>query len=124
MSKKRVEVIIGGSVYSLQGNESEEHMQHVVKVINEKLVEIHAAYGKAYKDQNKISALLALNLADDYVKKQETLEAYTTSVEKTIIENEQLKERVKELTLQLAHIKEQLAIATHQGKREHTNRGR
>lgn len=124
MSKNKVEVVIGGSIYALQSNESEKHMQCVAKMINEKLAEIHSVYDKSRIGQNKINTLLTLNLADECVKRQEILDAYTTSVEKTTIENEKLKETVKELTLQLAHMKEELAIETHQRKKEHGNRGR
>ena len=124
MSKNRVEVVIGGNIMALQGDESEEHMQRVAKVINEKLAEIQSTYEKSHIGQSKINTLLVLNLADECVKRQEALDAYTTSLEETRMENEKLKETVKELTLQLAQTKEQLAIATHQGKIEHGNRGR
>lgn len=124
MSKNKVKVVIGGSIYSLQGNESEEHMQRVARLINEKLTEIHSAYNKAHIGQGKVNTLLTLNLADECVKRQEALATYTTSIEIANTENEHLKEEVKELTLQLAQIKEELAIATRQGKKEHGNRGR
>lgn len=124
MSKNKVEVVIGGNIYSLQGNESEEHIQKVAKMMNEKLNEIYSVYNKSQVGQGKVNTLLTLNLADECVKRQEKLDAYTASFEKTTIENEQLKETIKELTLQLAHMKEQLAIATHQKKKEHVNRGR
>lgn len=124
MSKNKVEVVIGGSIYSLQGNESDEHMQRVARIINEKIAEIQSAYDKAHKGQGKMNTLLTLNLADECVKRQETLDLYTTSIEKVNIENERLKETVKELTLQLAQMKEQLAMTTYQGKKEHGNRGR
>lgn len=119
-----MEVVIGGSIYSLQGNESEEHMQRVARLINEKLAEIHSAYNKAHIGQGKVNTLLTLNLADECVKRQEALATYTTSIEIANIENQHLKEEVKELTLQLAQMKEELAIATRQGKKEHGNRGR
>lgn len=124
MSKNKVEVVIGGSIYTLQSGESEEHMQRVAKIINEKLAEIHSVYDKTRIGQNKINTLLTLNLADECVKRKEVLDTYITSVERVTIENEQLKETVKELTLQLAHMKEELLIATHQRKKEHENRGR
>lgn len=124
MSKNKVEVVIGGSIYSLQGNESEEHMQRVARIINEKLTEIHSVYDKAHIGQGKMNTLLTLNLADECVKRQEALDAYTTSIEKVNTENEHLKEKIKELTLQLAQTKEELTLATHQGKKEHGNRGR
>lgn len=124
MSKNRVEVVIGGNIYALQGTESEEHMQRVAKVINEKLTEIQTSYEKGHIGQSKLNTLLVLNLADECVKKQEKFDAYHTSLEDISIENEKLKATVKELNLQLAQTKEQLAIATHQGKKEHISRGR
>ncbi|MBE6022736.1 MAG: cell division protein ZapA [Cellulosilyticum sp.] len=124
MSKNRVEVVIGGNIISLQGNESEEHMQRVAKVINEKLAEIQGNYEKMHIGQSKINTLLVLNLADECVKRQQALGSHTTSLQEIKLENEKLKETVKELTLQLAHTREQLAAATHQGKKEHGNRGR
>ena len=124
MSKNRVEVVIGGNIIALQGNESEEHMQRVAKVINEKLVEIQGCYEKVHIGQSKINTLLVLNLADECVKRQEALDNYTTSIEALSMENEKLKEMVSQLSTQLTHMREQLAIATHQGKQEHVNRGR
>lgn len=124
MAKNRVEVVIGGNIYALQGDESEAHMQRVAKVINEKLAEIQSTYDKEHVGQSKINTLLVLNLADECVKRQESLEAYTTSVEELRMENEKLKAEVKELNLQLLQNREQLAIATHQVKKEHGNRGR
>lgn len=124
MSKNRVEVVIGGNIMAIQGNESEEHIQRVAKVINEKLAEIQGKYTKTNIGQSKINTLLVLNLADECAKRQEALDVYTTSLDEIKIENEKLKETVKELTLQLAQTREQLAIATHQGKMEQGNRGR
>jgi len=124
MSKNKVEVVIGGSIYSLQGNESEEHMQRVARIINEKLGEIHSAYDKAHIGQGKLNTLLTLNLADECVKRQEALDIYTTSIEKVNTENEELEEKVKELTWQLAQMKEELSLIARQGKKEHGNRGR
>ena len=44
MSKNKVEVVIGGLIYALQGEESEEHMQKVAKLINEKTYEVQSLH--------------------------------------------------------------------------------
>ena len=124
MSKNKVKVVIGGSTYALQGDESEEHMQRVARLINEKITEIRSTCDKTHMDQGKINTLLTLNLADECVKRQETLGVYKASIEKTHSEKEHLAKEVEELTLQLAQMKEQLALATRQGKKEQINRGR
>lgn len=124
MTKNRVEVVIGGNILALQGDESEEHMQRVAKVINEKLIEIQSTYEKSHIGQSKINTLLTLNLADECVKKQEMIENYKESLAALQEENKKLFEQVEKLNGELLQTKEQLAIATHQGKREHGNRGR
>ena len=124
MSKNKVEVVIGGNIFALQGEESEEHMQRVAKVINEKLTEIQGTYEKVHIGQSKINTLLALNLADECVKRRNALVQYVQDVETLRAENEALKERVKQLAVELTQTKEQLAMMTHQGKKEHGNRGR
>lgn len=124
MTKNKVEVVIGGNILALQGDESEEHMQRVAKVINEKLIEIQDAYEKSHIGQSKINTLLTLNLADECVKKQEMLDNYKASLVTLQEENKKLFEQVEKLNAELLQTKEQLAMATHQGKKEHGNRGR
>lgn len=66
--KTDTEVIIGGSVLTLSGYESEEYLQKVASYINNKLTE----YGKveSFRRQavDKQHILLELNIADDYFK--------------------------------------------------------
>ena len=62
------EVIIGGNVLTVSGNESAEYLQKVAAYINNKINE----YNKidSYKRQpiDKQNMLLQLNIADDYFK--------------------------------------------------------
>lgn len=124
MTKNKVEVVIGGNILALQGDESEEHMQRVAKVINEKLTEIQSNYEKAHLGQSKINTLLTLNLADECVKKQEMIESYKASLNKLQEENKKLYYEVEKLNQEILKVREQLACTTHQGKKEHGNRGR
>lgn len=66
--KTDTEVIIGGSVLTLSGYESEEYLQKVASYINNKLTE----YGKveSFRRQavDKQHILLELNIADDFFK--------------------------------------------------------
>ncbi len=66
--KTDTEVLIGGSVLTLSGYESEEYLQKVASYINNKLTE----YGKvdSFRRQpvDKQHILLELNIADDYFK--------------------------------------------------------
>lgn len=125
VAKNRIEVIIGGAIYALQGEESEEHIQKVAKLINEKLIDIQKVAGKTKLTSHKANMLVALNVADEYVKVQQQLESYKNTVETCQEENEVLKARIQELTKEIAHIREQLAASTHSHyKKDYQNRGR
>lgn len=123
MATNRVKVVINGNVLSLQGEASEEHMQKVAKVINEKLAEIHETYNKAHLTVGRQDQLLILNLADEYVKKQEELEDYSTALQQAEAEQNALKKKLADLTVESAQIKQELAARMHHRKK-HTNRGR
>lgn len=125
MAKNRIEVIIGGAIYALQGEESEEHIQKVARLINDKLLEIQEANGRTKLTSHKANMLVALNVADEYVKTKQQLDAYTDELEKCSTENLALKQQIQELSSQIAQTREQLAAATHSHhKKDYTNRGR
>ena len=73
MSKKMMEVIIDGKVYTLAGEESEEYMQRVASYVNGKIQEMKKmpSYKKLNRDLQGI--LLALNISDDLYKTKEVL---------------------------------------------------
>ena len=125
MAKNRIEVIIGGAIYALQGEESEEHIQKVARLINDKLLEIQEVAGKTKLTSHKANMLVALNVADEYVKTKQQLEARMDEFEKCSAENAALKQRIQELSLEITRTREQLAVATHShNKKDYTNRGR
>lgn len=72
-SRKMMEVIIDGKVYTLAGDESEEYMQRVASYVNSKIQEMKkmSSYKKLNKDLQGI--LLALNISDDLYKTKEIL---------------------------------------------------
>lgn len=130
MAKNRVEVLIGGSVYALQGDESEAHIQKVARVLNDQLIAIQAAYPKNTLPAAKANMLVAINVADEYLKIREEylktkdeLRAYMTELEKCNAENLALRERMQELSLEISETREKLG-ATYYPKTKHENRGR
>ena len=124
MSKNKVEVVIGGLIYALQGEESEEHMQKVAKLINEKTHEVQSVYHKQRVNPGRMNMLVTLNIADECVKSKQELERYMAELEKCNRENLALKDKMKELSLELTESKQQLAATEQFKKKEHTNRGR
>ena len=125
MSKNKVEVIIGGTIYSLRGEESQEHMHRVAELLNTKLSSIQQSNVRTSLNPSKVYMLTALNVASEYIKVQEELEHYATELEKCSAENIALKDKLREMTVELTNLKNQLAEAKiYHKKNEHINRGR
>lgn len=105
MSKNKVEVTIGGNVYAVRGEESKEHIQKVAKLINK-----HLADSRKYGSMEGLSDLqihmsTTLQIADSYIKLQESFEQYAKELEKCNHENILLKERIQELSLEISEIR-------------------
>ncbi|MCM1111850.1 MAG: cell division protein ZapA [Muribaculum sp.] len=101
------EVIIGGKVFTLSGNESEEYLQKVASYINNKINE----YGKveSFKRQpmDMQNVLLQLNIADDFFKAKNQI---------AVLE-EELQNKEQELyTLKHDLISAQIKLETSEGK--------
>lgn len=85
--KTDTEVIIGGKVFTLSGNESEEYLQKVANYINNKLAEYAKVEGFKRQPIDVQNVLMELNIADDYFKAKKQIE----------ILQEQAEEKEKEL---------------------------
>lgn len=124
MSKNKVEVVIGGLIYALQGEESEEHMQKVAKLINEKTYEVQSLHHKQRINPARLNMLVTLNIADECVKGKQELDRYAVELAKCNEENLALRDKLKEISLELTESKQQIAVTGSFKKKEHTNRGR
>ncbi|HEY9578124.1 MAG TPA: cell division protein ZapA [Pseudobacillus sp.] len=70
--KSRITVDIYGHHYTIVGTESESHIRHVARLVDEKMREIKTK--NPVLDLNKIAVLAAVNTVHDYVKLQEEME--------------------------------------------------
>lgn len=112
MLKNKVEVIIGGNIYALQGEEPEEQIQKVASLINGKIQEIQKNDVSKKLSSSQIHMLTAINLGNEYLKAKEDsdiyykdLELYSHELEKCSKENLALLERMEEMSLELAKLK-------------------
>jgi cell division protein ZapA len=125
MSKNKVEVIIGGNIYALQGEESQEHIQKVAGLIDKQIASIQKANVRTNLNTSKIYMLTALNVANEYIKTQQELAAYSDELEKCSAENLALKDKLREMALELTNMKNQMTSTNiYHKKNDHTNRGR
>ena len=67
-SKNNVQVLIGGKVFTLSGFETEEYLQKVSTYLNHKMAECSNIEGYRRQSAEMRSAMLALNIADDFFK--------------------------------------------------------
>ena len=67
-AKTDTEVIIGGKVLTLSGNESAEYLQKVAAYINNKLNEYNKMDSFKHQPVDTRNMLMLLNIADDYFK--------------------------------------------------------
>ena len=70
-SKHYIDVLIGGKIYTLGGQEEESYLQQVASYLNEKLALLQKQEGFLKQTEDYRNLMLCLNLADDYFKERE-----------------------------------------------------
>lgn len=73
-AKTDTEVIIGGKVLTVSGNESVEYLQKVAAYINNKINEYAKMDSFRRQSVDKQNMLIQLNIADDYFKAKKQIE--------------------------------------------------
>lgn len=73
-AKTDTEVIIGGKVLTVSGNESAEYLQKVAAYINNKVNEYAKMDSFKRQSVDKQNMLIQLNIADDYFKAKKQME--------------------------------------------------
>ena len=76
-----IEVVIGGKVITLSGNESEEYLQKVSSYINNKIAEYNNVDSFRRQPADMQNVLLLLNIADDYFKVKKEIELLQDEIE-------------------------------------------
>lgn len=106
-AKTDTEVIIGGKVFTLSGNESEEYLQKVASYINNKINEYNRVDSFKRQPMDMQNVLLQLNIADDFFKAKKQI---------SDLEDE-LQNKEKELySLKHELIAAQIKLETSEGK--------
>lgn len=80
--KNKIEVFIGGKVYKILGEESEEYMQKVARYIDKKMLEISSTQRSTVLSTAMLATLTSINVADEYFKIKEQNEKLLEKVEK------------------------------------------
>lgn len=72
-TKHYTEVLIDGKIYTLGGNEDEGYMQRVASYINEMITTLKRQDGFTKQSAEYQTAMVELNMADDYFKARELI---------------------------------------------------
>lgn len=110
--KNKIEVIIGGSLYVLQGLESQEHMQRVASYINKVINDVKKLDLSNRMSTTQIAMLTSINVADDLLKaenqlKEQDLEnsGFYNEFTKLEKENAALMDKIAELQTELTRLR-------------------
>ncbi len=108
MGKNVAEVIIGGKIISLAGEEDASYMNEIAAFINEKLLEIQKAgnYRRLSAEQKMI--LLGINLADDCFCEKKKVQILESEIELKDKELYNLKHELINLQLDMEKLEEKL----------------
>jgi cell division protein ZapA len=117
MGKNKVEVSIGGNTYSLQGDESKEHILEVASTIDQKIAQIREKAFSNSLSSAHINILAAIQLASDYVKLKEEMDQYIKEVEKWNHEQASLMLKKEQVELENIRLKTEIAQLKSRQKR-------
>ena len=99
--KTDTEVIIGGKVFTLSGNESEEYLQKVANYINNKIAEYAKVEGFKRQPIDVQNVLMELNIADDYFKAKKQAEIFEQDLQQKDQEMYELKHELIALRMKI-----------------------
>lgn len=118
-SKTSVKVFIGGRLITLAGYEKEEYLQKIASYLNHKIASLEEVGGYNRMTPDLKSALLELNIADDFFKARTQVENLEEELENrehdsyavkqdlvaAQIESEKLKKEIENLNKQIDKLK-------------------
>ena len=115
MDDNKVDVVIGGEIITLKSGEAPDYLQRLARYADQKIEEIKSKSVMAAIDDNVLSLLIALNIADDFHKALDKFQRLDSlhkrlvhEVSKLTEENTQLAAKVKELETELNKTKKEL----------------
>lgn len=111
-TKNDTEVFIGGKVFTLSGNESEEYLQKVAAYINNKINEYNKLDGFKRTPVDTQNVLIQLNIADDYFKAKSKIELLEQDLKAKDNELYDLKHELIATQMKLENVSKSLKEAT------------
>ena len=105
--KRRIEVNIGGYMYKLMGEESEEHMQQVAMYIDEKIRQIQKMTSAQSLSRDYVAVLASINVADDFLKLLEHVQVQQERMEELTQKSKELEDNLDEYQDELMSLEQE-----------------
>ncbi|OON98988.1 MAG: hypothetical protein ATN35_00590 [Epulopiscium sp. Nele67-Bin004] len=105
MDKNKVNIILAGQIYTIQGTESNEHIEQVAAKINKNYEALRSSMSGSKYTQIQIAMLVALNMGSECMKIENEYEYCIKELDSYKEQNMSLLERIEELNLELAQEK-------------------
>lgn len=117
-TKKTMEVLIDGKLYTLATEDSGEHVQRIINYFNGKIHEFkkNSSYKRMSKDYQNI--LLSLNIADDLFKARGTISELKEQLAKKDRDIAALEEKLEELQMKQSMAKQMLEQSKKEKKKK------
>ena len=104
----KVNVVFCGEIYSLRSGENPNHMTRLATYVDGKMTEIMSKSISAAIDDKARTFILALNIADDYVKAHDKLVRLDAVHKKFVAEMGRLQEENTKLNQRLIEVQTEL----------------
>ena len=104
----KVSVVFCGEIYSLRSGENPDHMQRLARYVDSKMSEIMSKSVSAAIDDKARTFILALNVADDYMKSHDKLARLDAVHKKFVAEMGRLQEENTRLGQKLIEMQTEL----------------
>ena len=123
MEKSNTQVLIGGKIFTMSGNENEEYMQKIAAYLNRKIHTIETEQqGKRIPADMK-AILIQINIADELMKEREIAAALETDLRKVQEELNLTRQELATLQTRITRLDEQKKPAQpvrHEEQTQHT----
>ena len=104
----KVSVVFCGEIYSLRSGENPDHMTRLARYVDGKMAEIMSKSVSAAIDDKARTFILALNVADDYMKSHDKLARLEAVHKKFVAEMGRLREENSNLNRRLIEVQTEL----------------
>ena len=108
MESNKVNVVIGDEIITLKSAENPEYLQRLARYVDDKMKSVLAKSVNASLDEKIRTLVIALNIADDYIKTADAYRNLDEAHTKFVLEAGRAKEENAKLKEELAHIRIEL----------------